>query len=476
MKKISAVLLIAVLASGLVFAGFSGSAKVGFGADFDKKEFGFIGNGTSVTVDVKFFEELGGAKSEGDIYAEINGTLYLGFSTAAEDPSQVKESGKSSPYITAKITDAKVGGENWYVSLLGAAAPKDFAKSSIDSYTTKEKGAVKSNGDPANENNWKYKKAKATSDASYNLGYDGDNTTPGIEASYADYVVGAALKGSFADDAAKPDMLGYFYTPEYELADGFTLQAGLAGFKQSAVYSGTSSTKKAIGGSLKFGYTSDSLTASVASDLGYDFVAEKFGVDVLAKVAYAPVTLELYYKNLPTSYEYFGKKQTDYRAKRYYAGANLLSAKLVTDLASFDVPVKITVTGKDLVQAQDIDAEVAVDAMEGLTLTVKGGYQFKSVDNTSDNLPEAVYTDKKEWNAGLGVSYSYDDLFTAKVAGIVKGTDVISTIGVKASVESSSIIPGATLKLDWSNADGDEVNLYKGAEYGTLMASCKIAF
>lgn len=460
MKKISAVLLIAVLASGLVFAGFSGSATVGFGADLDKKDYGFIGNGTTVTIDYKFAEELGGAKSEGGVYAEINGTLSLQFNTAAEDPASVDTGDSHVAFVAAEITDAKIVGDNWSVSLLGAAAPKDFAKSSIDTYTTKEKGAQ-------NVNDWGYKKAKATGNASYNLGYDGDHTTPGIEASYADYVVGVALKGNYADGAEKPDMLGYIYTPKYELADGVTVKAGVAAFKQGVLYSGTSSEKKAVGGSLEVGYASDAFSASVASDLGYNLVAEEFGVDVLAKVNYAPIAVELYYKNLATSYKYTAKVLADNLNPKYYAGKNLLSAKVVADLSD-SLPLTVTLTGKDLVSAQDLDLKAEYEVVEGIKLAVNGGYQFKGVDAVT-----GVYADKKEWTGGLGVTYTADK-FTAKVSGALTGKTEITDIEVKASVESSALIPGATLALAWDDGDQD-INL-KAKKYGQIVASAKVSF
>ena len=52
MKKTIAILLVAIMAVGSVFAGFSGKASLGFGGNLDTGEFGFIDKSAKVIFDI----------------------------------------------------------------------------------------------------------------------------------------------------------------------------------------------------------------------------------------------------------------------------------------------------------------------------------------------------------------------------------------------------------------------------------------
>lgn len=426
MKKISAVLLIAVLASGLVFAGFSGSAAMGFGYNLDSKAYGFMDDAQKVNVDVTLLEALGEAKGEGDIYAEIKGTLKFYFNT--EKAVGEFDDTATSLLVDATIDSAKIIGKDWYVGILSAPDAANFAKSAIDSKDVAQ--------DP---NALGYKSDDETKYADFKVieMVKASSSKPmGIEAGYAGYVVGAGLVGDV--DAETYNVYGTVTTPDYEVADGVVVAAGLTG--------SFANTGKVFGGSVKVAYTADTFKASVASDLGYD---GEFGADVALNVAYAPVTLDAYYTTMSNK-------------DVFLAVGNLLSAKVVTDLNEFDVPVKLTVTGKDLINKQNLSAEVAVTVAEGLTVTPSGGYVI--ADET--------------WNAGASVEYKAD-AFTAKVGGKYYSTEQLK---LNASVESTALVPGATLKLAYAGDDvlnklapADQTDLDNGV-LGKVVASCKIAF
>lgn len=440
MKKISAVLLIAVLASGLVFAGFSGSATVGFGANFDDGEYGFIGNGNNVQFNVDLVTALGEAKGDGDIYAEITGSLKLFLlndadGTAGANPyefvlAKATDSDNAALALVAKIDSAKIIGDNWYVGILGVPGVPDYAKSAIDTWTVENK-----------LDDYGVKKADYDEKATYKVGYE---KAPGIEVGIDGYKLGFGLKAKAVKTPEfnlfdKVALTAYAGTPEYELADGVKAQAAVVYSKKD------DSAKNAVGGSVKLAYAADALSATVASDLGYDIAGKKFGADVAVNVAYAPVTVDAYYA---TSADVDGT-----------AIDNLLSAQIVADLNEFDVPVALTVTGKDLINAQDLSAEVAISATDELTITPKGGYVIND----------------KAWNAGLDVKYAADK-YTAKAGVSVKPAGSSIQLGASASIESSALISGATVKLAWSDAKDLLDKAAEAKNYGKVVASAKIAF
>ncbi len=448
MKKISAVLLMAVLASSLVFAGFSGSATVGFGANFDNKNYGFS-NTTSVKVDVNFFEQLGSKQvEEGGIFTSINGSLYLKFSngdgsTKVEAPDWGKTSTTSFvPYVQAKIDSATIGGENWEVSLLGVAGIFDFAKSAVDTWDAND-GA----------NKWGYATADYTEKATWKLDYI---KAAGVKAKVYGYEVNfglAGVSGGKNDVFGKADLNVAVATPSISFADGLSFRVAGA-YAQNAKTNADDPTKtlfQSAGGSVEVAYATDAVTVKAASDLGYDFKAKAFNADAALNVTTAPVVADVYYA---TNVKVNGVAKKD-----------LLSAKAVVDLASFDVPVALTLTGKDLINVQDLSAKVsfslAFDNESVLTLEPFGGYTINN----------------KAWNAGMDVKYVMS-VMTAKVSAKLSATagafDTTKALKLGASVESASIIPGATLKLEWKKGVND-IDVLNG-KYGQVLASAKLAF
>ena len=446
MKKTIAILLVAIMAVGSAFAALTGSAQVGFGANFDDGTYGFIDNSNSVDINFELANMNGEAVGEGDIYASIKGSLVLEVFTGEDGKNGndglkdsegfVKPDTWKNVYIGlgASIDEAKIAGANWYVSLLGASDAPDYAKSAIDTYDkdVKKYGIVTdSNG--------------ATGNASLGIGWQNVEKGKGVEVGIYDYVIGGAFYGDWKKDTI--DVIGYVATPNYDF-NGLTLQVAAAGAK------GNGSGSIDGGLSAKVGFANDTLSASVATDLvlgiptveGNDV---KFDADVAANFTYDFLTVDAYYGTNPKTADN-GSKTPD-----------LLSAQVVTDLNTMDVPVKVTVSGKDLINKQDLDLSVEFK-VASLTLTPSVGYVIGT----------------EMFNAGLKAQYDHE-YFTAKAETSVEtGFDKPSTtLKASASIENSTLIPGSTIKLEWKDAK-DLLNTQddENSNYGKVIASIKVEF
>ena len=183
MKKTIAILLVAILTAGMVFADatFSGEASLGFGGNFDNGNFGFIDSASKVKFDVDLATATAEQIAEGDVYASIKATFGLKLTTGEETKAAGDLYAGLDAYndkfgfgIIADITEAKIAGENWYVSILGLPDAPNFAESAIDTYTV--------------EDGWdKYYMSRADYDKAYNFGLTFEKTT-GIEVGVFDYV------------------------------------------------------------------------------------------------------------------------------------------------------------------------------------------------------------------------------------------------------------------------------------------------
>ncbi len=128
----------------------------------------------------------------------------------------------------------------------------------------------------------------------------------------------------------------------------------------------------------------------------------------------------------------------------------------------------MTVAGKDLVNTQDISLKAEFAVTEQVSLDAKVGYVIKT---------------KKLYTEG-NVKYAAD-AFTLKAG--MKYSTVIETeksniLSATASIESSVLIPGATLKLEYAKGDNtmnflkDQTASEAPQNFGKINASCKIAF
>ena len=454
MKKTIAILLVAIMAVGSAFAAFSGSAQVGVGANFDNGDWGFIGNSTSVKFDVELATENVENVSEGDIYASVKASFGLKLMSNEDgitdgDPVDVSTVGDLGYGIIADITEAKIGGANWYVSLLGLADVNDFAKSAIDTWTVKDE-----------KNDYGAFKADYDKNATYKVGYV---KAPGVEVGIYDFVVGLGFRAN-ADKEPDLDLLVqksltlYAKTPEFTIMDGLTIQAGATYATEDANYVNKKATDvNAFGVSAKVAYASDLLSASVATDMGYDIEAEKFGADIAANLSFDFVGVDFYYATAAAN----GGTVVAGEYSDATPVEDLLSLQAKLDLTGFNVPVGLTLKGKDLVNAQDLSATV------DLTF---GSFKVS---------PTVGYVvEDEEFKAGVAVEYACD-YFTAKAETNIKTAFVDDDLvwDATASIENSTLIPGATIKLAWTDADdllkNDATN---DTDYGKIMASLKVEF
>ena len=438
MKKVFSVLTVAVLAVSTVFAGFSGSASIGVGANFDNGNFGFLSQGSGVDVNVELSTATGEAKGEGDVYASIKGSLsvtLLNDEAEKEDDDPFKNVYKGSKVgILAKVSEAKIAGENWSISILGMPGNPDYAKSAIDGDWAASKDAFGRVIPGAYY--WK--------PLTYKTPYAKTN---GVTVDVFGYKAGLGLMGDFAKDKENNilDFSAFVETPAYDL-NGFSIQAAATyAFNEAklndngeVVAEAVDKKSNAMGLHAKFGYANDVLSASVATDMGVDFANDnKFDADVAASFAYDFVSVDAYY-------------MTD----------DYVSVSAGFDLNSFDVPVAISLMGIDLVNDQYIGAEVATTPIEGLKVSVNGGYGIAD----------------KAWDTGLNVEYKNDLLKTKAGLSVAGGEGKEVLLGAEASVETTSLIPGAKLGLAWSDAK-DLLNKYEDkSNYGKIMATVGIEF
>ena len=467
MKKILSIALVALLAASTVFAGFTGKASVGLGYNFQDESYG-MSNATETKVTFEATTETAGAEGEGSVFAGIKASFEM-------KQDDVKEEGKASWTVKPSIDEAYVKGEDWSVSILGAQDSQDFAASAIDkTYDAAAKAfkgstvAVKVAAAPgitAEYKGWTvsggfvkgdYVATKAE-DKYYFYGYeknaDGNATSlPGWIGPQAkapeNFVVLDKVKASTSTAAVKKDVVNYSLTvatPDMVFGD-VTVGFGAA--------VGNDKEAANLGLSAKAGYANDQLSASVASDvviagIGNDEVA--FDADVAAKFSFAPVTVDAYYATkASTANKLFAPKSNA-------AAENLLSVKVAADLSSFEVPVKVSAYAKDIVNAQvlGVSASATVDAL-------KVGASFDY------GIKEEAYL------LGATVSYKFDAFTVA--AGI--NYNSTEQLYANASVETASIIPGATLKLAYGpvSKDGKVTTNLLDEKYGKIDATCTIAF
>ena len=588
MKKTIAILLVAILAVSSVFAAFSGKASVGFGGNLDNGNFGFIDQSTNAKIDLELATANAENVGEGDIYASIKASLAVKLFNGEKGTAKGNPAAQDAKWlpIIIKFDEAKVGGENWYVSILGMPDGPDYAKSAIDTYDVKGK-----------TDDYGFTKADYTENYTFAVPYADTN---GIEIGLFGYKFGFGLLGDYTDvDGWKLDknlnIAAFAETPEYDFG-GLTVQAAAtysyksfsdlygeqayiptagkygAGFtinndklmqafidghgtvgiqeliESGAIvlnsgydYPGFSKTN-AIGLAAKVGFANDTLSASLATDMGFnlegDDFEEVFNMDVAANFNWSFLTLDAYYatqakaaegSGLGTSISFDKGTYTITPAWGSASKKDVLSFQAKFDLNTFDVPVALTASVKDVLHTVDLGIKAEVTPVEGLKLTASAGYVIDTIDAYNKADYAGVSENQKAWNDDFkeefkgvfmgqwkfGLDAEYDFGFakvaagiSAKNAGFKSAYDRVDNfdaavdkeyenktttkdkynylanqvvLGMSASVSTESIIPGAELKLAWENGD-DLLKVYQyNADadvynYGKITASCTIEF
>ena len=444
MKKIISIAVIFALVAASAFAGISGNANIKLGYDFTSGAYGFK-NGDSVSVDVELASETAEALGEGDVFAGVKASLSLLLANkdVAEDPAIWTDGAKLALGAFFSIDEAYVSGADWKVAITGTQSAPDFAKSAID---TVEADVYNVFGNVVDT---KYV-AK-----SYKVSV---NKAPGFTATIKDWKVAAGFNGGKANaSTGAPDFFNYHVsaiTPEIALSEGLTVKAGAvaSGIKNATEKVGDTKVYKetknfdAFGASAQVAYAADAFSANVAADFGMKKTVgtDKFKADfdVAANVAYAPVAIDVYFARV---------------SEKNYLSAMVSGAY---EGISGDIYAKnILAENIEL----GVDAECSIEA-------VTVGASF------------SMTTKSKEMEVSANVEYAAEK-FTAG-AGVVFGTqfDVenSSYLRLNASVESSSIIPGATVSLAYGpntdGATGAKTTNLLAEKYGSVTAKCTIAF
>ncbi len=459
MKKILTIALVALLAAGSVFAGLSGYSNLGFGYNSASGKFGF-NPASALSVDIDVATADGSNVGEGDIYAGIDGSVTLRLVDTANDEiggkvalypyNDSNDTGYYSVGIFASINSAYIAGKDWKVSFGTASSnPVDFAKSAIDTYTAQLK----------DEYNFAY--WTKSSAISYKAPY---SSTSGFVAEYKNYKVGFGFVGTKGDSETTMGYTAYVLTPEIELGDAAKVKVGAVASKANKAAQYISA-----GASLQGSVAADKFSAKASADFGLENIGKeddgnKFHFDAAANFKYDFASVDVYYADAISVQGYHLEDWTPVKDAAKTEYENLLSAKASIDLNSFDVPVALTLKGKDLINKQNLSASVDVTVSEAFSFTVGGGYGIKSEKIT----------------ANAGVKYKAEK-FTASADVNFSMKGDVKQLYPKVVVSSDAIVNGATLELAWTSiTDGSGATttnlLDKEADFGKIYATAKLAF
>ena len=437
MKKTLAILLIAILAAGSMFAAITGQASVDYAYNLDDKAFVGFTNGTKASVTFDFGKDEGLKVGEGDVYASVKATLEL--------KGEIKDAGNGAelnvtPKTKMNFEEAKITNDVWAVSILGAA---DAAA----------KAAPLSGDDAVVAKFQKHSGITAT--------YAGNTASFGQDAkSFSATLASAAY--TVAEGVTVEAAASYSNVDEKEYAAGdkvkYTLDTATGKVTKTDEGVSTDPAQKQAMASVKAAYTTDVVTASVASDVVYDALTKDVTYDARLDATYDFVNASVYYD-----------KDIDVQA--------------IADLDSFDIPVKVTAIASDLLgdKAATVKAEGTYDF-----ITVKANAKLNSMDFKAMEYGVEVAAEK-------AIEYG-----TVKAAVAYNNKKLLSA---SMSIENETLVPGAKLGLAWSDAGdllGKDAGLYTFADgttadkvilkdadaptaknikdFGVIKASCTIAF
>ena len=478
MKKTIAILLVAILAVGSVFAldaNLSGkfTSKLAYDLEDNWLHFTEPDNALDLTLELTTATE-----NEGDIYASVKAEMKLLWETDGKDGKAQSEDDlfrpdtdpeQSGTFVALnnddskfEITEAAIYGNGWNLSILKAAEMSKYA------------------------NGWE----------TYNDG--DDNVDLKAPVSYKNdlgvtFTLDNIVKAGFSVDAkfdknAGKNFLVWASTDDLNFG-GVTVNAA-AGVTKSAA-----SDYAYIGLGAQVGYANDTFSVTVGSDMSIGAPTEKdldatFDFDLAANFAFANmVTVDAYYA---TDSELAGKDapidtyeiDADFTAEtfdgiergfvNYNEGIveDYLSAKVGFDLNAFDVPVAFTLVGMDLVNNPYFDLEAKAN-VAGFEITAFGGYQA---------LMENDELYMNAFHVGGEVAYTIEPVgklsASATYLGMladVDGAEIENLLGLEVALENTTLVSGATLKAGYKTAniiDGDMIK----ADAGEIYVQATIEF
>ena len=496
MKKGIIVLLITVLAAGMAFATFTGSASINFGVSLDEKGWGFTNTQKideySFTFALDTQSAAKGADHQTDIWAEIEAT--------ASGAIELKK-GKDAPAfnVETEITTANIHVYDFTIGILGPKAAYSYASSWTNDRDTTYHSP---NHDYANSAAFK------TLPGGFNVSYQGYTMSFGINNAYTAEKKGSAAglgelvwisevdwtamkadaKKVYTEVVKTATPAGAYYaknvdavadkgattalsvyasaeTKAFELAEGMTVQAAA-----NLLLVGKDS-KPVVGAAAKYAYAADKLSVGVAADFQFDANKEVVALDAKADAKYDIVSGAVYFGS-----DKLGKDGAAY----------IIEAKV-----GADIPVAENVTIKVAGEVDDLNVALKENALKAATYTASVGTTVENLTAKASMKLGAEAVDKNSTTKasvdGLLVAANVEyaaEMFTAKAGVSVgfekKADDKLAYYGVKpsASISTSAIIEGCTLSLGWSGANfvAEDAKQIGTASKGSLDASAKISF
>ena len=439
MKKGIIVLLITVLAAGMAFAAFEGSAKISLGYDFDvndgKQLWGFANASSVSKYEFKFtFDTQSvavGADHQTNIWAEIaaSGEAYIKGDTIK---------------VESSISAANIHINDVTIGILGAGGAYSYASD----YHKDTNGKTINNIVGSNVNLLDPRvKADGTFDKYSTFAANG------FTFEYAGFKGGFGANGD--KKAETYNVLAHVQTKEIDV-DGFKAQAALFGY--------IGEKYKAGAASVKAGYAADKLSANVAGDLQVIKDGEADAVlsaEAAANARYDFVVLDVYMLA--------GAKATQAKNIKLNAGV-MYDDNHIVKLdgrlgAEYEIKEGITVSGS--VDATDV-------LIEKREITIEAGAEATIAPMKYEaGVSYAIYA--KGLAPSAKVTYTHE-IFTA-YAGIdaeIGFGDEISLDALKPEIgiSSKSVVENAELALTWKGAD-----FAKGVDKkGAITASATIKF
>jgi hypothetical protein len=428
----------------MVFAGISGTVTTTYGMNLDNQKLGFT-NGNDVEADFSFTTE-GEAISEGDIHAEITAELTIDIADLAQADTYNITFDSDSYDLSAKIV-----GPNWYVDIAGPDDLTDYAED------------IDADDDDTAFHDWGFAE----------LGLEG--ITVGYTYEEGKTVVVALGSDVDVDDTNATDYLA-IASPEYMLAEGLTVEGAVA------VQNVNKTFDFGVGMTMTLADEEMGYSVVAATDMGYDGSDEKFDIEASMEGTYSLATIEAYFA---TTADY--DTDADYDDAEDYSfdlasGTNLVSAILTLDLEEVieNTPVTVyaQIVGMDVDYMYDTDNEVNVAAggpdanyrmnfgadytfmmdEASLAVGIDGGIMFDITDAWKIGA-DAEYTAASDaYVADLGVTYF----------------NLTKEVTPTASIETTTLVNGATLTLDYSGARIALDDTLASGKAGMITATCEI--
>ena len=496
MKKTIAILLVAILTVGMVFAdaSFSGkfTSKLAYDVDENKLAFSEPDNALDLNFSLSTATE-----NEGDVYAVVKGELTLVYESDKDGGDLEGDHGIESFLNTDdskfEITEAAIVGNGWNLSILKAAEMPKYA-TGWETYN---------DGDDSFDLKAPY---------SYKDDYGVTFTMDGL------FQAGFSIDADFDENEGK-SVLAWAATND--LSFGGVLVNAAVGFGKEAA-----DKYSFLGIGAQVGYATDTLSVKAGTDVTVGIPTEdgmdsEIEADVAVNVNYADmVVADVYYATLAkvgvasvswddATTPSFGIDYTyvdDYSCNLVdelgrgfitegvvaydgkipptkddagdydYVIEDYLSAKVAFDMNAFDVPVKLTLAAMDVVNNPYFDLEAYAE-VAGFEITGFGGYQAL-IDDAENKISY------NNLHVGAKVAYTIEPVGKLSAATTfltaiptADGAEAENAMSLELALENTTLVSGATLKAGYKTANiiGGDNALFE-QDKGEVYVSATIEF